>query len=590
MKKQSRDPALQAFYADIIDAIKKKRLSKPSLSKLKLKLCAKHRLKRVPTDIEILLNTDDTEVPLLKKHLMTKPTRSISGVAVIAIMCEPHECPHGRCTVCPGGPASHFGDVPRSYTGREPATMRALRHDFDPYLQVFNRLEQYIVTGHIPDKVELIIMGGTFPSTPRNHQKRFVKQALKAMNDFSEMFFKGDDLSIHEFKDFFELPGYVGDELRVKSIRRRLERIKDSPKSSLPKEQRRNEKAKVRCVGLTVETRPDYGRLKHGNFALELGATRIELGIESVFDDVLDNIDRGHDVDESRKAIQELKDIGFKLNFHYMLGLPGSAPWRDLEGLKRLFKDPDFRPDMLKIYPCMVLKGTELFRQWKRGEFEPLTTDDAAKLICEFKRFVPKYCRIMRIQRDIPTYQTEAGVDRTNLRQYVDRLCRRRGIRCRCIRCREVGRADKLEKVSITVEEYEASGGREFFIAAEDKVNDVLVGFARLRFPSGHLRKEITKHSALLRELHVYGAAAAVGEKQALAGKSAGKVAGKVAGNGAGAKAQHRGFGRRLLRKAEQIARSHMKKKLIIISGIGVREYYRKSGYRKEGPYMVKRL
>ncbi len=581
MKQAFTKGSQQAFYADIIEAIKQKRLSKMAVSKLKFKLCAKHKLKRVPTDIEIILNADDKDVPLLKRYLQTKPTRSISGVAVVAIMCRPHDCPHGRCSVCPGGLASHFGDVPQSYTGKEPATMRALRHDFDPYLQVFNRLEQYIVTGHIPDKVELIIMGGTFPSTPRNHQKLFVKQALKAMNDFSEMFFKGHDINIPKFKDFFELPGYVGDELRMKSIQRKLDRIKESTKTSLPKEQLRNETAKIRCVGMTVETRPDYGRLKHGNFALELGATRIELGIESVFDDVLDNIDRGHDVAESRKAIQELKDIGFKLNFHYMLGLPGSAPWRDLEGLKKLFDDPGFRPDMLKLYPCMVLKGTELYKQWKSGKYSPLTTAEAAKLICEFKRFVPKYCRIMRIQRDIPTHQTEAGVDRTNLRQYVDQLCKKKGIRCRCIRCREVGRAEKLGNVSITVEEYEASGGREFFIAAEDKVNDVLVGFTRLRLPSKQLRKEITKDSALLRELHVYGATAAVGEKQ---------VKGEKAGKDAAPKAQHRGFGKLLLKKAEQIAKHHRKKKLIIISGIGVREYYRKLGYKREGPYMVKRI
>ncbi|MBW2997618.1 tRNA uridine(34) 5-carboxymethylaminomethyl modification radical SAM/GNAT enzyme Elp3, partial [Candidatus Woesearchaeota archaeon] len=494
-----------AFFQEIIETIKQKPHSKIDISKLKLKLCAKHKIKRVPTDIEILLNADDEDVPKLKKSLMTKPTRSISGVAVVAIMCRPHKCPHGKCNICPGGVGSHFGDVPQSYTGNEPATMRALRHNFDPYLQVFNRLEQYIVTGHIPDKVELIIMGGTFPSTNRNYQKGFVKLALKAMNDFSGLFFKKKTIDIPKFKDFFELPGAVGDELRIKSIQRKLEKIKDRPKASLEKEQTRNETAKIKCVGLTVETRPDYGRLKHGNFALELGATRVELGIESVFDDVLAKMERGHDVNEAVKSIRELKDLGFKLNFHYMLGLPGSSPWRDLEGLKKLFDNPDFRPDMLKIYPCMVLKGTKLYNLWKKGKYHPLTTGHAAKIICEFKQSVPKYNRIMRIQRDIPTFQTEAGVDRTNLRQYVSELCEKNRIKCRCIRCREVGRAKYLGKVSITVEQYEASKGQEFFIAAEDTRNDVLVGFARLRFPSKPRRKEITKESAIIRELHVYG-------------------------------------------------------------------------------------
>ncbi|MBW2972116.1 tRNA uridine(34) 5-carboxymethylaminomethyl modification radical SAM/GNAT enzyme Elp3, partial [Candidatus Woesearchaeota archaeon] len=430
-----------AFFRDIISETRKSKLSKQDISRLKLKLCKKHGLKHPPTDIEILLRADEADLPALKKVLQTKPVRSISGVAVVAIMSRPHECPHGRCTICPGGPGSHFGDVPQSYTGREPATMRALRHNFDPYLQVFNRLEQYVAAGHIPDKVELIVMGGTFPHLEKTYQKSFIKYALKAMNDFSNMFFNKHELDVAGFKDFFELPGGVGNEKRIDSIQKKLLKLKDKPKTTLEKQQRSNETSRIRCVGMTVETRPDYGRLKHGNFALSLGATRVELGIESVFDDLLVNIERGHDVAESIRSIQELKDIGFKLNFHYMLGLPGSSPWRDLEGLKNLFENPDFRPDMLKIYPCMVLKGTKIYDVWKEGRYSPITTEQAAKIICEFKKTVPKYVRIMRIQRDIPTKQTEAGVDRTNLRQYVDELCRKQHIKCRCIRCREVGRA-----------------------------------------------------------------------------------------------------------------------------------------------------
>jgi elongator complex protein 3 len=568
----------KAFFTDIIEEIKQKPHSKLDISRLKLKLCKKHRRKHPPTDIEILLNADDKDLPLLKKTLRTKPTRSISGVAVVAIMCRPHKCPHGKCTICPGGIDSHFGDTPQSYTGKEPATMRAIRNRFDPYLQVFNRLEQYIVAGHIPDKVELIIMGGTFPSTKDEYQKGFITYALKAMNDFSRLFFDDHELRIREFKDFFQLPARVDNEKRIGSIIKKTQALKDRAKTTLKKEQKDNETAKIRCVGMTLETRPDYGRLEHGNFALELGATRIELGIESVYDDVLKKIKRGHDVNESIDSIRELKDIGFKLNFHYMLGLPGSTPEKDLQGLRQLFDNPDYRPDMLKIYPCMVLKGTELYKDWKKGKFHPLTTDQAANIICEFKKTVPKYVRIMRIQRDIPTKQTEAGVDRTNLRQYVDQLCRKQHIKCRCIRCREVGRANKIGKVSITTTNYDASKGKEFFIAAEDEKNDVLVGFARLRFPSAQLRKEITKDSAIIRELHVYGETAAVGENTQ---DSTGK---------AKQKSQHRGYGTRLLKKAEQIAKQHNKKKMLIISGIGVREYYRKFGFIKEGPYMVKSI
>jgi elongator complex protein 3 len=559
------------FFADIIAEIKKSSLSKIDISKLKLKLCEKHKIRQPPTDIEILLNAEDEDVPLLKKILRSKPTRSISGVAVVAVMSKPHKCPHGKCAYCPGGPSSFFGNVPQSYTGREPATMRAIRNNFDPYLQVFNRLEQYVITGHIPDKVELIVMGGTFPHLPKKYQQDFVKYALKAMNDFSQMFFKDHDLNIYGFKKFFGLPSKVDDERRAGIIQRRLKKVKVKQKYDLEHEQLRNEKSKIRCVGLTVETRPDYGRLKQGNFALELGATRIELGIESISDAALKRIERGHDVKESIDSIRELKDIGFKLNFHYMIGLPGSSPQMDVLGLKLLFENPEFRPDMLKIYPCMVMKGTKLYDDWKQGSYKPLTTQQAAEIIAEFKRVVPKYVRIMRIQRDIPTKHTEAGVDRTNLRQYVDAMCNAKGIRCRCIRCREVGRAKKLGKVDITVMRYDASHGKEFFISAEDVKNDVLVGFARLRFPSQQLRAEITEDSALLRELHVYGETAAVGEK-------------------AGLKSQHKGYGKMLLETAENIARQQGKNKMIVISGVGVREYYRKLGYKREGQYMVKKL
>ncbi|HII72768.1 TPA: tRNA uridine(34) 5-carboxymethylaminomethyl modification radical SAM/GNAT enzyme Elp3 [Candidatus Woesearchaeota archaeon] len=498
---------------------------------------------------------------------MTKPTRTISGVAVVAIMTKPHKCPHGKCDICPGGVGSEFGDVPQSYTGKEPATLRALRNDFDPYLQVMNRLEQYVVTGHAPDKAELIIMGGTFPSMSKEYQKDFVMYALKAMNDFGR-FFDGK-LDVAGFKEFFMLPGEVADAERTKEIHRRLLEMKKKGESSLDKEQKRNEKAKIRCVGLTVETRPDYGRKEQGDFALSLGATRVELGVQTIYDDVLAKVGRGHNVEESVKAIQELRDLGFKLNLHYMLGLPGSSPARDVTGLKELFKDERFKPDMLKIYPCMVLKGTKLYKMWQEGEYKPLPTQKAAEIIAEFKSTVPPYCRIMRVQRDISSNQIDAGPIMTNLRQLVDRVCKEKGIKCRCIRCREAGRAKKIGKAEISVVEYDASGGKEFFISAEDKKNDVLLGFCRLRLPGQLLRKEITGRTALVRELHVYGTAAGLGNE------------GDV---------QHRGWGKKLLRRAEEIALSHGKDKVVVISGIGVREYYRGSGYKKEGPYMSKRL
>jgi elongator complex protein 3 len=298
---------------------------------------------------------------------------------------------------------------------------------------------------------------------------------------------------------------------------------------------------------------------------LRQGCTRVEIGVQSVYDDVLKVVHRGHDSAESKKSLQILRDLGFKINVHYMPGLPLTDKERDIAGMKQLFLDPDYRPDMMKIYPCMVGPGTALYHQWKQGKFTPITTEEAAERIVEVKKIVPEYCRIQRIQRDVPTKYWEDGVDRTNLRQYIHQQY---NVTCRCIRCREPkGKEVAWETVEITVKEYEASKGKEFFIAAEDTENDLLIGFARLRFPAECLRSEITPSSALLRELHVYGTATAIGEE------------GMV---------QHKGWGRKLMARAEEIASTHGKNKMVVISGVGVRKYYEKLGYQKEGPYMTK--
>jgi len=551
------------FFKEIITYIKQNKPGKDKLSKQKVRLCSKHKLKRIPTDIEILMHADKKDISFLKKYLHTKPTRTISGVAVVAVMSAPFACPHGKCTPCPGGPKSFFGTIPQSYTGREPATMRAIRNKYDSYLQIFNRLEQYVVLGQSPEKVELIIMGGTFPSFPKKYQEEFVYYAFKAMNEFSKLFYKKGKFDIVKFKEFFELPGKVGDKKRVRNIHKKLLSMKKKGKRSLEQEQRLNEKSNIRCVGLTIETRPDYARLEHANEMLRLGCTRVELGVQSVYDKALENIKRGHDANESIKATKTLKDLGFKINYHMMLGLPGIDFLQEITGLKEVFDNSDFRPDMLKLYPCMVLKGTNLYDEWKKVFYKPLTTEQAAKLIIEFKKHLPEYVRIMRVQRDIPTKMTEAGVDRTNLRQYIHE----KGVKCRCIRCREIKDKEIKGKIKLKINNYLASGSEEYFISLENRDN--LIGFCRLRFPSQVLRKEITQDSALIRELHVYGTAATIRGK------------GRV---------QHKGFGRRLLKKAESIAIKARKKKMIIISGIGVRDYYKRFSYKKQGPYMVKKL
>ncbi|MEM4336540.1 MAG: tRNA uridine(34) 5-carboxymethylaminomethyl modification radical SAM/GNAT enzyme Elp3 [Candidatus Woesearchaeota archaeon] len=548
------------FFRELIKTIKEKKLSKEELSKIKQGLCKKYNIKKPPTDIEILTRAEKEELEILKLYLKTKPVRTISGVAVIAIMAKPSKCPHGRCIYCPGGPSSYFGDVPQSYTGKEPATMRAIRSNFDPYVQVFSRLEQYFVSGHNPEKVELIIMGGTFPSLPKRYQENFVAGAFKAMNDFSKLFYKNRTFDFDRFREFFELPGSIHDKIRTKKIIRKIKSIKNKTKIVLEKEQKINEKSNIRCVGLTIETRADYANEKEAKQLLKFGCTRVELGVQSVYDSILENIERGHSVEKIIDAFRTLKDFGFKINAHYMIGLPGSNVKMDIEGLKRLFSDENFRPDMLKIYPCLVMKGTKLYDLWKNKKYKPLNIETAAAIIAEFKRHVPEYCRIMRIQRDIPSHTIAAGPIMTNLRQYVNKLTKEKGIECRCIRCREI-KNQEIKKPELLVKEYCASGGKEFFISFEE--NDKIIGFCRLRFPSDNNKV------AFVRELHVYGPAESLKEK------------GKI---------QHRGFGKRLLKKAENIALINNKKKIFIISGIGVREYYRKLGYKKSGSYMVKVL
>ena len=389
------------FFAELIENIKKANPSKNSIGRLKQELCKKYHIAQPPTDIEILTNADEKDLSVLKKLLLTKPTRTISGVAVIALMTKPFPCPHGKCIYCPGGVKSALGNVPQSYTGHEPATLRAIRANYDPYIIVFNRLEQYIVAGHSPEKIEMIIMGGTFLSFPKKYQEDFITYSYKALNDFSREFYPCGKFDFVKFKKFFELPGKVGDEKRTVKIQKKILKLKK--KSTLEKEKLRNEKAKTRCVALCIETRPDWCKHKHINEMLRFGATRVELGVQNLSEKILKEINRGHTVADIIEATQLMKDALLKVGYHMMPGLPGVSREQDIDNFRQLFSNPDFKPDALKIYPCMVFKGTKLYTMWKKGWYKPLTTDEAADIISEAKRFVPKYCRIMRVNRDIPT-------------------------------------------------------------------------------------------------------------------------------------------------------------------------------------------
>src|SRR3989344_4938953 len=533
--------------------------------KLRDGLARKLKPKQLPSLISIFAKADRKQKEYLKKILKTKPNRTLSGVSPVAVMTMPSNCPpQAMCTFCPGGINSQFGNTPKSYTGNEPASMRARRNLYDSYLQVFNRLEHYILLNQDVSKCDVIIMGGTFTAFAKQYQEEFVKYVFKAMNDFSELFFKNEEFDYEKFGKFFELDKEFKDNERVQEVINKILKLKG--KCDLKKEQLRNEKSNCKIIGLTLETRPDCVNLEIGNFMLELGATRIELGIQSTDDKVLDFMKRGHGNKESIDAIKLLRDLGFKLNLHYMIF--DNDIEKEVEDMKKLFSTEDYNPDMLKIYPCMIFSGTELYTLFKEGKYEEVKTEKAAEIITEFKKYVERYCRIMRIQRDIPPKYSAGGVDKSNLRQYVDDLCKKKGVKCKCIRCREIGRNKKITDDSIHVDEYNASGGKEFFISVG---KDPLIGFVRLRFPSQFLREEITKDSAIIRELHVYSTALKVGSK--------------------GEGFQHKGYGKILMNKAEEISRKNGKNKMIVISGVGVKDYYiSKLGYEKDGIYVSKKL
>ncbi len=471
---------------------------------------------------------------------LKKPIRAYSGVTVVAVMTKPWPCPHGKCLYCFGGPPH----TPQSYYGEEPALMRAVRVGYDPYLQISSRLRQYEHLGHNPSKVELIVMGGTFPSMPIDYQEWFITMCLEALNCYPQP--------------------------------------PPSQPPSLEEAQLNNEEAAIRCVGLTIETRPDWAKEKHIDFMLRLGATKVEVGVQTVYDEILRSVKRGHTVEDVVEATRRLKDAGLKVTYHLMPGLPGSTMEMDLEAFKTVFKDHRFRPDALKIYPTLVIPGSELYEMWRKGEYKPMEVEEAIELLCKVKSMVPRWVRIMRVQRDVPAPLIAAGVRKSNLRELVARRMEALGLKCQCIRCREVGVAKVKygldadpDRVKLLREKYEASEGVEEFLSFEEVDRGLLIGFLRLRMPSPKAhRPEVDERTMLVRELRVYGLQVPIGEKMKDAW-------------------QHRGYGTALLREAERIAREEYDaKRLLITSAVGVRPYYRRLGYRRplESPYMVKEL
>ncbi|MCW4015295.1 MAG: tRNA uridine(34) 5-carboxymethylaminomethyl modification radical SAM/GNAT enzyme Elp3 [Candidatus Bathyarchaeota archaeon] len=509
--------------------------TKKDVDYIKVKVAGKYSLNKVPSNSEIIRYLKPEESAKLLSILRRKVVRTLSGVTVVAVMTKPLPCPQEMpCAYCPGGP--NLGS-PQSYTGHEPAALRGAQNEYNPYAQVRTRIEQLESIGHKVDKVELIIMGGTFPSTPVEYQEDFVKQCLDAIT-----------------------------ETRSKSLQ-------DAKKVA--------ETSRMRNVGITVETRPDWAKQEQVDRMLSMGVTRVEVGVQNIYDDIYKRVNRGHSVKDVIQATQIMKDAGLKVVYHLMPGLPGSSFERDLEGFKEIFTNSQFKPDMIKLYPCLVIKGTKVYDWWRKGDYSPYTTDKAAQLIAELKKFVPPWVRIMRVQRDIPAKLIEAGVKLSNLRQIAIEKLGADGGRCRCIRCREVGHRwlrDKVkpdpDKIEIHTITEEASGGTELFVCAEDTFNDVLLGYVKLRIPSEKAtRPEIaSEKTAIVRELRVFGPLVPVGKHFAGAW-------------------QHRGYGGVLLSEAERAAmEDYNRTKVVVISALGTKQYYKQFGYCYDGPYVSKWL
>lgn len=501
-----------------------------SLNKLKIEFCRRHRLSTIPRNSDILSALSPEARQRIGPNLRLKKVRSISGVNVIGVMSSPRGCPHGRCVFCP----MEIG-FPMSYTSGEPAAMRGMQQGYDPYKQITSRLIQLRAIGHEPSKVELVIQGGTFLAAPPEYQEIFVKRCLDAINGI-------DSESLEEAK-------------------------------------KRAETSEVRNVGLTIETKPDWCKQPHIDQMLRFGGTRVEVGVQVIDDGIYTLTNRGHTVEDVVEAFQVSKDAGFKIVAHMMPGLPGADFQKDLESFRLLFQDPRFRPDMLKIYPCLVMEGTELFEWWKKGLYQPYDTQQAAELIALVKESIPPWIRIMRVHREFPAQLIIAGVKSGNLRELALKKLGERGMRCRCIRCREIGHRTLKEKITVDpdrvqkfVQEYEASEGKEVFISYEDPETDALIAYIRLRFPSSRAhRPEVDRSAAIIRELHVYGTEVPVGRKYQNAW-------------------QHQGFGQRLLEEAEAYAKTEGSKRILVISALGTKAYYKRTGYDYVGAYMGKQL
>lgn len=510
-----------------------------NLNKLKTKTSAKYGLSAQPRLVDIIAAVPPHYRRALVPKLKAKPIRTASGIAVVAVMCKPHRCPHisftgNICVYCPGGPDSDFEYSTQSYTGYEPTSMRAIRARYDPYLQTRHRVEQLKQLGHSVDKVEFIVMGGTFMALPEEYRDYFIRNLH-------------DALSGHTSNNVTEAVRY-------------------------------SERSNTKCVGITIETRPDYCLKRHLSDMLAYGCTRLEIGVQSVYEDIARDTNRGHTVRAVCESFHLAKDAGFKVVAHMMPDLPNVGMERDVEQFIEFFENPAFRPDGLKLYPTLVIRGTGLYELWKTGRYKSYSPSALVDLVARILALVPPWTRVYRVQRDIPMPLVSSGVEHGNLRELALARMKDMGTECRDVRTREVGIQEIHHKlrpyqVELIRRDYVANGGWETFLSYEDPEQDILIGLLRLRRCSPQsFRPELKGGVSIVRELHVYGSVVPVSSRDP-------------------SKFQHQGFGMMLMEEAERIARDeHGSSKLAVISGVGTRNYYRKMGYELEGPYMVKSL
>lgn len=509
------------------------------LNKLKCKAAAKYGLPVQPRLTDIISAVPMQYKKILLPKLRAKPVRTASGIAVVAVMCKPHRCPHismtgNICVYCPGGPDSDFEYSTQSYTGYEPTSMRAIRARYNPYIQTKHRLEQLKQLGHSVDKVEFIVMGGTFMC-------------------LSE-----------DYRDFF--------------IRNLHDALSGHTSSSVAEAVKYSEKSKTKCIGITIETRPDYCLKKHLSDMLQYGCTRLEIGVQSVYEDVARDTNRGHTVKAVCESFKMSKDAGFKVVAHMMPNLPNVDMERDMQQFIEYFENPLFRSDGLKLYPTLVIRGTGLYELWKTGLYKSYSPSMLVDLVAKILALVPPWTRVYRVQRDIPMPLVSSGVEHGNLRELALARMKELGLQCRDVRTREVGIQEIHHKIrpyeiELIRRDYVANGGWETFLSYEDPEQDILIGLLRLRKCSEDtFRPELKGACSIVRELHVYGSVVPVNAKDP-------------------SKFQHQGFGILLMEEAARIAKEeHESTKLSVISGVGTRGYYRKLGYELDGPYMSRML